>query len=104
MKTAELKELGLSDEQIAQVFAINGKDIESAKAAKDKTIADLTAERDNLKAQLDTAETTLKGFEGIDPEKMQQEIQSYIILLFSPYRFIIKAAGVRLPARLCLTG
>lgn len=77
MKTAELKELGLTDEQIAQVFAINGKDIEGAKAAKDKTIADLTAERDNLKAQLDTAETTLKNFEGIDPEKMQQEIQTY---------------------------
>lgn len=77
MKTAELKELGLTEEQIAQVFAINGKDIEGAKAAKDKTIADLTAERDNLKAQLDTAETTLKNFEGIDPEKMQQEIQTY---------------------------
>lgn len=77
MKTAELKELGLTDEQAAQVLAINGKDIESAKTAKDKTIADLTTERDNLKAQLDTAETTLKNFEGIDPEKMQQEIQTY---------------------------
>lgn len=77
MKTAELKELGLTEEQIAQVFAINGKDIESAKAAKDKTIADLTTERDNLRTQLDTAETTLKNFEGIEPEKMQQEIQTY---------------------------
>lgn len=77
MKTTELKELGLTDEQIAQVFAINGKDIEGAKAAKDKTISDLTAERDNLQARLDTAETTLKSFEGIDPEKMQQEIQTY---------------------------
>lgn len=77
MKTAELKELGLTDEQAAQVLVINGKDIESAKTAKDKTIADLTTERDNLKAQLDTAETTLKNFEGIDPEKMQQEIQTY---------------------------
>lgn len=77
MKTTELKELGLTDEQIAQVFAINGKDIEGAKTAKDKTISDLTAERDNLQARLDTAETTLKSFEGIDPEKMQQEIQTY---------------------------
>lgn len=77
MKTAELKDLGLTDEQAAQVLALNGKDIESAKAAKDKTIADLTAERDNLRTQLDTAEATLKNFEGIDPEKMQQEIQTY---------------------------
>lgn len=77
MKTAELRELGLSEEQISQVFAMNGKDIESAKAAKDKAIADLTAERDSFKAQLETAETTLKSFEGIDPEKMQQEIQTY---------------------------
>lgn len=77
MKTEELTALGLTEEQATQVFAINGKDIESAKAAKDKAIADITAERDNLKAQLDAAEKTLKGFEGIDPEKIQQELQTY---------------------------
>ena len=77
MKTAELTAIGLTEEQATQVLAINGKDIESAKAAKDKVIADLTGERDDYKARLETAETTLKGFEGIDPEKIQQEIQSY---------------------------
>lgn len=77
MKTAELTAIGLTEEQATQVLAMNGKDIESAKAAKDKVIADLTGERDDYKARLETAETTLKGFEGIDPEKIQQEIQSY---------------------------
>lgn len=77
MKTAELTAIGLTEEQATQVLAMNGKDIESAKAAKDKIIADLTGERDDYKTRLETAETTLKGFEGIDPEKIQQEIQSY---------------------------
>lgn len=77
MKTAELTAIGLTEEQATQVLAMNGKDIESAKAAKDKVIADLTGERDDYKARLETAETTLKGFEGIDPEKIQQEIQTY---------------------------
>lgn len=77
MKTAELTAIGLTEEQATQVLAMNGKDIESAKAAKDKVIADLTGERDDYKAQLETAQATLKGFEGMDPEKIQQEIQSY---------------------------
>lgn len=77
MKTEELTALGLTEDQVKQVFALNGKDVENAKAAKDKTIADLTAERDGLKTRLDTAETTLKKFDGIDPQQIQQEIQTY---------------------------
>lgn len=77
MKTEELTALGLTEDQVKQVFALNGKDVEATKAAKDKTIADLTAERDGLKTRLDTAETTLKKFEGIDPQQIQQEIQTY---------------------------
>lgn len=77
MKTEELTALGLTKEQVEQVFKINGKDIENAKAAKDKTISTITAERDDLRSRLDTAENTLKGFEGIDPAKIQQELQTY---------------------------
>lgn len=77
MKTAELTALGITEEVAAQVLAINGRDIENAKAGKDKTISDLTTERDGYKAQLDTANETLKRFEGIDPQKLQEEIQSY---------------------------
>lgn len=81
MKKEELVALGISEETAAKVLEINGKDIEHAKGvvttAKDKTIADLTTERDDLKTRLTTAETTLKGFEGIDPQKIQQEVQDY---------------------------
>lgn len=73
MKTEELTAIGLSEEQATQVLAIHGKDIEKHK----KTITTLETERDGLRGQLDTAETTLKKFEGIDPQQIQQEIQTY---------------------------
>lgn len=73
MKTEELTAIGLSDEQANQVLAMAGKDIERHK----KRITDLEAERNDLRGRLDTAETTLKNFEGIDPQKIQGEIQSY---------------------------
>lgn len=77
MKTAELTALGITEEIATQILAINGKDIENAKAAKDKEIAALTTERDGLKTRLDTADAALKKFEGIDPEQIQKEIQTY---------------------------
>lgn len=81
MKTAELTALGITEEVASQILAINGKDIENAKAsvgaAKDKEIATLTTERDGLQSQLDTATATLKKFEGIDPEQIQTELQTY---------------------------
>lgn len=70
MKTEELKAQGLTDEQIKFVFAENGKDI---KAEQDK-YAVLEAERDNYKAQLETAQTSLKEFEGIDVKELQGKI------------------------------
>lgn len=73
MKTEELTTLGLTDEQIPQVLAINGRDIEGLK----QRVTTLTGERDALKAQFETADAALKKFEGIDPEKIQGEIQSY---------------------------
>ena len=77
MKTAELTALGVSEEVAAQILAINGKDIENAKAAKDKEITTLTTERDDLKTRLATAEDTLKKFGDKTPEQIQQEIQDY---------------------------
>lgn len=77
MKTEELTAIGITEDQAKQVLAMNGKDIEGAKKAKDKVIADLETERDGYKTRLETAETTLKRFEGIDPEKIQQEITNY---------------------------
>lgn len=73
MKTEELTAIGLSEEQATQVLAIHGKDIEKHK----KTITTLETERDGLKGRLDTAETALKKFDGIDPQQIQQEVQTY---------------------------
>ena len=73
MKTEELTAIGLTDEQATQVLAMNGKDIEKHK----KQITTLEGERDNFKAQLDTANETLKKFEGIDPQQIQTELQTY---------------------------
>lgn len=73
MKTEELTAIGLTEEQATQVLAMNGRDIEKHK----KSITALETERDDLQGRLTTAETTLKSFEGIDPAKIQQEIQTY---------------------------
>lgn len=73
MKTDALKEKGLSQEQIDYIMAENGKDIK----ALQKSVNDLTAERDNFKAQYEAAQATLKGFEGIDVEKIQKEVADW---------------------------
>lgn len=73
MKTDELTALGLTEEQATKVLAMNGKDIEKHK----KQITTLETERDDLKTRLETAETTLKGFDGINPEKIKEEIDTY---------------------------
>lgn len=70
MKTEELKAKGLTQEQIDYIMAENGKDVE---AEKGKLTA-LTAERDNLKTQLDTAKASLKEFEGVDVKELQGKI------------------------------
>lgn len=69
MKTEELKELGLSDEQITEVFKLNGLDI-------NKTKEKLEGERDNYKGQLETAQTALKDFEGIDVKDLQGKLKT----------------------------
>ena len=73
MKTEELTAIGLTEEQATQVLAMNGKDIEKHK----KQITAVEGERDAFKAQLDTANETLKKFEGIDPQQIQTELQTY---------------------------
>ena len=77
MKTEELTALGLTEDQVKGVFALNGKDIEAEKAKGKKALEAAEADRDNYKTQLDTATETLKGFEGIDPAKIQQEVADW---------------------------
>lgn len=63
MKRKFLEDMGLTKEQVDSIMDENGKDIESMKA-----------ERDNYKSQLDTAQTTLKSFEGINVQELQGKI------------------------------
>ena len=62
MKTEELEKIGLDKDQISAVMKINGKDIEDLK----KENQTITADRDTWKTRAETAEGTLKGFEGKD--------------------------------------
>lgn len=73
MKTEELKAQGLTEEQISFVMAENGKDIKKLQKENDN----LTSERDTWKEKAEAAETTLKGFEGVDLETMQKELSDW---------------------------
>jgi hypothetical protein len=71
MKKEDLTALGLTEEQIAEIQKLNGKDIQKE---QDK-ISKIELERDNFKGQLETAQETLKGFEGVDVKDMQSKIE-----------------------------
>lgn len=73
MKTEDLKAQGLTDEQINFVMAENGKDLKKLQKENET----LTTDRDAWKEKAETAEETLKGFEGIDPAEMQAKIDEY---------------------------
>lgn len=70
MKTEDLKELGLEQDIIDKIFAMNGKDIEAEKAKTKKA----ESERDNYKSQLDTAKEALSKFDGVNVEDLQGQI------------------------------
>lgn len=63
LKTEDLQKQGLNQDQINYVMAAVGKEVNA-----------LTAERDNYKSQLDTAQTTLKSFESINVQELQGKI------------------------------
>lgn len=73
MKTEELKAQGLTDDQIAFVMAENGKDIGKVQ----KKLDDMTSDRDKEKERAETAEGTLKKFEGVDVEAIQTELADW---------------------------
>ena len=73
-----LKEFGIeipADKQ-AEVKSALSKHYKNA-AEYDKAIKKLEADRDTWKEKAETAEATLKGFEGIDPEKIQSELKEW---------------------------
>ena len=70
MKTEDLKALGLEQEVIDKVFALNGKDVEAEKTKAKKA----ENERDNYKAQLDTAKEALSKFDGVNVDDLKGQI------------------------------
>jgi hypothetical protein len=70
MKKEDLVALGLTEEQITKIFEYNGKDITAEQKKTEKAELD----RDNYKGQLETAQTTLKEFDGVDVKDMQSKI------------------------------
>lgn len=60
-------------ENINKVVAENYKTV----AEYDKKVAKLESERDAQKERADTAEATLKSFDGIDPAKIKDQLDDY---------------------------
>lgn len=73
MKTEDLKTWGLTEEQVSSVMEQFGKDITKLQRENDN----LAADRDTWKEKAETAETTLKGFEGVDLETMQRDLADW---------------------------
>lgn len=73
MKTDELKAWGLTDEQSEKVMAQYGKDVSKLQKENEK----LAADRDKEKERAETAEETLKKFDGVDVETMQAELATW---------------------------
>lgn len=80
MKTEDLKALGLNDEQVQRVFAMNGADVNREKQAAETA----KAERDAMRTQLDEANTKLKGY---DPDWQQKAADT------KPARIVASATG-----------
>lgn len=70
MKKEDLVALGLSEEQIAEVQRLNGLDI---KREQDK-LAQIEADRDRYKSDLEEAQKTLKEFEDVDVEELKARV------------------------------
>ena len=75
MKKEELLEIGLTEEQTAKVFAMNGKDVENAKSK----LPDQKAEIERLKADLADRDATIGNLEKAsgDAEATRKELERY---------------------------
>lgn len=75
MKKEELLEIGLTEEQAAKVFAMNGKDVENAKSK----LPDQKSEIERLKADLADRDATIGNLEKAsgDAETTRKELERY---------------------------
>ena len=94
MKTEELKALGLNDDQVQKVFAMNGAEINDLK----QQITTLTAERDTARNNLSDANKKLEGY---DPdwrtkaEKAENDAKAQVAALQQDFAAQSAAAGIK---------
>lgn len=75
MKREELKDLGLTDEQVNKVMASHGKALQ----ALQQQVTDLTSERDSFESQVKESSKTIKGLQeqAKGNEEAQKSIQEW---------------------------
>lgn len=94
MKTEDLKALGLNDDQVQKVFAMNGTELNDLK----QQITTLTAERDTARNNLSDANKKLEGY---DPEwrtkaeKAENDAKAQVEELQRDFAAQTAAAGVK---------
>lgn len=94
MKTEDLKALGLNDDQVQKVFAMNGTELNDLK----QQITTLTAERDTARNNLSDANKKLEGY---DPEwrtkaeKAENDAKAQVEELQKDFAAQTAAAGVK---------
>lgn len=82
MTKEELKALGLNEEQIAEVFKLNGIAVNNAKgdlAAKETELETKTKELETLQGQLETANTTIQSYKEMNIEDIKNSADDYKI-------------------------
>ena len=72
MKREDLEKLGLTKEQIDSVCDLNNKDVQPLKSDLQKVQDDLKVAQEKVSA----TEEALKKFDGVDPEKLNQQIST----------------------------
>lgn len=73
MKKEDLQALELSEDQIKKVFELNGKDVNAEKKKTEQAEAD----RDQWKERAEAAEKTLEGFDGVNVEDLNKQIEDW---------------------------
>lgn len=76
MKTEELKEIGLSDEQIAEVFKLRGKEVEEYNKLKNE-FETLKTENENFKNQVASANEQIEAFKDMDIDSIKASAEEY---------------------------
>ena len=76
MKTEELKELGLSEEQIEGVFKLRGLEVEEAKGIEQALEAQ-KKENETLKDQIGRANEEIQSFKDLDIDSIKQRADEY---------------------------